>query len=98
MQEEAIVFSLYDYITDCGSRDDMSVGDVLQFFTGSTKVPATGFDGIPKIKFIAEDRLPTASTCELSITFSRKMASFTVEEFKDKMDFCILGSHGFGIV
>ena len=73
MQEEAIVFSLHDYITDCGSRDDMSIGDVLQIFTGSAKVPATGFDGIPKTKLIVEDRLPTASTCELSITFSRKM-------------------------
>jgi len=26
------------------------------------------------------------------------MATLSVEAFKDKMDFCILGSHGFGAV
>ena len=68
------------------------------FFTGLSKVPATGFDCVPKIKFIDGNRLPTASTCELSITFPREMASLTVDEFKEKMDFCIHGSHGYGVV
>ena len=98
IQEESIVFSWYEYISDCADRDDISVGDILYFFTGSSKVPATGFDSVPKIKFTDENRLPTASTCELSITFPRKMAGLTVDEFKDQMDFCIHGSHGYGIV
>ena len=97
IQEESIVFSWYEYISDCADRDDIRVGDVLYFLTGSSKVPATGFDSTPKIKFTDENRLPTVSTCELSITFPRKMAGLTVDEFKDQMDFCIRGSHGYGI-
>ena len=43
--------------------------EILKFFTGSSKIPATGFDGTPKIYFCNEDRLPSVSTCDLSITF-----------------------------
>ena len=49
IQEESIVFSWYEYISDCADRDDIRVGDVLYFLTGSSKVPATGFDSTPKL-------------------------------------------------
>ena len=69
------------------------------FFSGSAKVPAAGFDQVPKIRFSDEiDRLPWASTCDLSITFPRVMGLLSEDEFRQKLDMCILGSFGFGIV
>ena len=97
-KEEALVLLFFEYITDCDKRQDVTVGDILKFISGSEKIPATGFDSIPKIGFTDDDRLPTASTCDLSITFSRRMATLDYDEFKNKMDFCIHGSHVFGIV
>ena len=97
-KEEALVLLFFEYITDCGKQQDVTVGDILKFISGSEKIPATGFDSIPKIGFTDDDRLPTASTCDLFITFSRRMATLDYDEFKNKMDFCIHGSHGFGIV
>ena len=96
--EQAVVMLWFDYVTDCANDDYVTIGDILKFISGSSKIPATGFDSIPKIKFTNEDCLPTASTCDLAITFPRKMAHLSPKEFKAKMDFCILGSHGFGIV
>ena len=71
---------------------------ILTFFSGCAKIPPAGFDCIPKIFFSNEDRLPWASTCDLSITFPRNMGQLTVEEFREKMDLCILDSFGFGVV
>ena len=41
------------------------------------------------------DQLPWASKCDLSITFPRNMGLLTEEEFRQKMDMCILGSFEF---
>lgn len=70
----------------------------MKFISGSSSVPATGFDKIPSIKFTDVDSLPTVSTCDVSITFPRKMSLLKYEEFEQKMDFCIRGSYGFGKV
>ena len=94
-KEEAIVFYWYEYVLEC---DNVSVGDILKFLSGSSRIPATGFDTTPKIRFTDEDCLPTVSTCDMSITFPRKMGLLNFEEFKNKLDFCILGSYGFGVV
>ena len=67
---------------------------ILQFFSGSAK----GFDKVPKIYFTNTNQLPWASTCDPSITFPRNMGLLTEEEFRQKMDMCILGSCGFGTV
>ena len=71
-KEEALVLLFFEYITDCGKRQDVTVGDILKFISGSEKIPATGFDSIPKIGFAGDDRLPTASTCDLYITFFKE--------------------------
>ena len=47
------------------------LSDILQFVSGSSKLPASGFYNTPKISFTDEECLPRASTCDLSITFSR---------------------------
>ena len=80
-------------------RESVTLKQILQFFSGSSRVPAAGFDRTPKLFFTnADDRLPWASTCELSITFPRAMGLLTEEDFRQKMDMCILGSYGFGAI
>lgn len=98
-KEETIVLYWNEYIFNCPSTTGtVSVGDVMKFISGSSSVPATGFDKIPSIKFTDVDSLPTVSTCDVSITFPRKMSLLKYEEFEQKMDFCIRGSYGFGKV
>lgn len=97
-KEEAIVYFWSEYVTECGEGGDVSVREVLKFFSGSSKMPATGFNGTPKIFFCNEERLPSVSTCDLSITFPRSMGLLSYEDFKTKMSDCILGSYGFGNV
>ena len=118
-KEEAVVFLLFDYISDCKGidvskilhkifnfklflflhltdRKDVSLSLFLKFFTGAAMLPACGFSADPKICFTSdESRLPLASTCDLSITFPRSMGLLSENEFKTKLDFCILGSAGF---
>ena len=60
----------------------MTLSNILQFFSGSSKIPAAGFDGFHKIYFTDDDVLPWASTCDLSITFPRTMGLLTEDEFR----------------
>lgn len=76
----------------------MTLGNILQFFTGASKVPGAGLDETPKISFTSLERLPQASTCSLNIEFPRSMGYLQYEEFEAKMDLSILGSYGFGTV
>ena len=74
--------------------------DILKFLSGSSKIPATGFDATPRINFVSEQgsRLPSVSTCSLTITFPRQIGLLTYESFEELMDLSILGSFGFGTV
>ena len=95
-KEEAIVYYWFEYISDCAENpSNVSVQEILKFFSGSSKMPASGFDGTPKIQFCNEDRLPSVSTCDLLITFPRPMGLLSYQDFKQKMTDCILGSYGF---
>ena len=95
-KEEAVVYFWFEYISECAEGGDVSVKEILMFLTGSSKIPATGFDGTPKIYFCNEDHLPSVSTCDLSITFLRSMGLLPYQDFKVKMSEYILGSYGFG--
>ena len=97
-KEEAIMYFWSEYISECEEGRVVSVQDILKFFTGSAKMPATGFDGTPKIYFCEADRLPSGSTCDLSITFPRLMGLLEYDQFKTKMDEYIHGSYGYGNV
>ena len=66
-----------------------SLADILQFLTGANKLPATGLDKTPIIKFSC---LPLASSCELSITFSRAWGVLQYKKFVEKMEYAILNS------
>ena len=98
-KEETIIFHWNEYIFNCPqTTGTVCLSDVMKFISGSSRVPATGFDKAPSVKFTDVECLPTVSTCDISITFPRKMAMLKYEEFQEKLDFCILGSYGFGKV
>ena len=97
-KEEAIVYFWFEYVSESEEGGDVSLQEILKFMSGSSKVPATGFDATPKICFCEGDRLPTVSTCALSITFPRSMGLLQYQDFKKKMSYCILGSYGFGSI
>ena len=75
---------------------NVTLSDVLQFITGSQKIPAVGFESPITLSFTDVDRLPTAHTCNCTITISRTWEALTADEFAAKMEQCILGSSGFG--
>lgn len=76
----------------------MSLGDILHFISGASKLPAAGFNKAPSIHFTdsCDALLPTTSTCDISITFPRSYGKLTPDEFKKHMDMCIMNSFGFG--
>jgi hypothetical protein len=90
--------NLCSYVLFYAGVQGVYLPDLLQFFTGARKIPATGFDTTLKIKFSNEFMLPKASTCDCSITFSRSWGLLMDDEFQQKMSDCILGSVGYGQV
>ena len=76
----------------------VSLENILQFFSGASKLPATGFDETPKNSFTSEDVLPYTSTCALKITFPRSLGVLSYDDFESKIDSCICSSFGFGAI
>ena len=70
----------------------MSLEDILQFVTGTTRVPPLGFDKKPEIEF-SNDPLPSASTCLLQLHLPLSQSSM---EFEKKCTFSIFNAIGFG--
>ena len=73
IKEETIIFHWNEYIFNCPqTTGTVSLSDVMKFISGSSRVPATGFDKAPSVKFTDVQCLPTVSTCDISITFLGK--------------------------
>ena len=71
-----------------------SMKDILVFLTGCDSIPPLGFgDNSPKIIF-THAVLPTVSTCSLTLRLPLSLPK-EFNQFKEKMDFAILGSQGF---
>ncbi len=94
--EEAVILHWNEYVAECDGTP-VSVSDIIHFMSGSSKLPAAGFNCIPSIRFTDEPCLPKASTCDISITFPRSYGLLSYEEFKEKIDMCICDSFGFGM-
>ena len=72
---------------------------MMNFFCGTNDMQAISLEElVPLINFMEADLLPTGSTCGLTITFPRNFAEMQFDQFRDKMDMCILGSQGFGSI
>jgi len=76
----------------------VALSDILQFMSGASRMPAAGFDCIPSLHFTDAMRLPSSSTCDLSITFPRSYSLLAYDDFKMKMHDAVFGSCGFGAV
>ena len=88
----------YIVVLFVAERADITPSSILHFLSGSSKLPAAGFDRMPSINFTDESILPKVSTCALSITFPRGYGLKTYPQFKENIDLCILNSFGFGNV
>ena len=74
----------------------MSLGDILIFITGVGEVPPMGFDRPLKIEFVCGKRLPSTSTCTLSLRLPREIVDYGT--FKERLSLSVLGAYGFGNV
>ncbi len=77
----------------------LSLGDVLQFITGSNQIPAIGFTEQPSIVFVHGDakRKPHVSTCTNTL-YLPIPEDLSYEAFKENFGNCIIMSPGFGTV
>ncbi|XP_053350038.1 G2/M phase-specific E3 ubiquitin-protein ligase-like [Clarias gariepinus] len=53
-----------DYLQDAEFEKDVSLEEILVFFTGCDRIPALGFSPKPSLEFITYSRFPVANTCE----------------------------------
>ena len=84
-----------------GNEVSITIGDVLQFITGASSVPAEGFDVKPSVEFQHEQataRFPSANTftCTLHLPVSRGLMDETGAA--DIFFEAIIGSRMFGNV
>ena len=94
--EESIILNWSNYLANC-KGNSVSIKDIVHFISGSSKLPAAGFEENPIIRFTDNLCLPISSTCDVSITFPRSFGHLPYEEFKQKMDLSITNSFGFGL-
>ena len=73
----------------------VSLGQVLNFFSGAYTIPPCGYPGKkPTLKFNEDDVFPTASTCAIHLTLPTKYEDY--ETFKSKLDMAFTMHGGFG--
>lgn len=67
--------------------------DLLIFFTGAEREPPLGFSPKPELLF-SDEMLASASTCSLRLTLPTQHSSY--ETFKEYMILSLIGNDGFG--
>ncbi|XP_063755391.1 uncharacterized protein LOC134874991 [Eleginops maclovinus] len=100
--EEMVVIFWRDYLQDAEEEEGPSkLQKILAFATGASVVPPIGFSPTPSVEFIhkGEDDyastplFPMANTC---VNCIRLPLHVSYELFKDKFDFALGNTHGFG--
>ena len=86
-------FSDGSIVTDSG--DEVSLKDLLAFFSAAEREPPLGFKCKPSMRFIDGD-LATSSTCDLVLRLPLNHLDY--ENFKEGMLLSIMGHDGFGRV
>lgn len=79
-----------------GIVSDLSLGQVLNFFTGTEYPPPLGFDCPVSVHFHATSDFPMASTCALQLTLPTKYYA-DVRTFNEKMVYGFANHGGFGL-
>lgn len=77
-----------------GGRTEITMGDVLSFFTGADNIPPLGL-GDATLTFNDTNPYPTASTCGLCFTLPTMYRNYS--SFKEQFIFAILNHGGFGL-
>lgn len=95
-----LIVPFFLYLIDGGVQSEagevITLGHLLQFFTGTDMVPPLGFPRKPTLNF-TEGKLATASTCEPVLRLPLGHSSYG--EFKKFMTVSIVGSNDiFGCV
>ena len=90
------IYSVHLFFSDNSEGTGITLRDILIFVTGANQVPPMGFDQPLKIQFVEGHRLPSASTCSLTLHVPREIIEYG--NFKEKFTLSILGAHGFGNV
>ena len=78
-----------------GGSTDVTMGDVLSYFTGADSIPPLGL-GDATLSFNHTNPYPTASTCGLCLTLPT-MYSKDYMNFKKHFTFVLLNHGGFGL-
>ena len=71
----------------CTGNCPVKLGDILEFVSGASKIPPSGFPTNPSIKFCGDDRLPKVSTCDVLHSHGTWF-----HQLKETVDLSILGS------
>lgn len=69
---QVILLQAYFTVNTCIGQ----IGEILHFIAGCSKLPAAGFNSIPKIEFTDRNCLPRSSTCAIGITFQWLFGSY----------------------
>lgn len=89
----------FKYIADGGEYVEEvrpTIKDIFIFLTGCDSVPPLGFCGAERqIEFDNGAIIPRVSTCTLVLYLPTRLPA-DYETFKEKMNFYILSSQGFG--
>ena len=90
--------NLLDLTTDEETEITLSQSDVLQFITGCSTVPATGFIQQPSVRFDHGDtsRKLHVNSCANILTLPVTSALTDFESFKNEFTSCLVNSPGFG--
>lgn len=80
----------------CGGA--VTPSQILSFVTGAPRIPPMGFSNSPTIRFNDDKNkfLPTASTCSLVLWLPLALQEY--QQFKEKFDFAVQNTIGFGQV
>ncbi|KAJ8004357.1 hypothetical protein DPEC_G00158330 [Dallia pectoralis] len=101
ISEEVVIPFWRDCLQDAQDESPAKLQEILAFATGATVIPPIGFDPTPSIGFLHENghqdtsasSLPIANTCINCLNLPLHK-SYIV--FKEKMDFALGNTHGFG--
>lgn len=92
-----VTLDFYNIITaeSEGDSDEVTLGTVLNFFTGSDAIPPCGYANPPELNFSPCNVLPTASTCAPSLTLPTKYSNY--DDFKSNLVKGMTWHGGFGL-
>lgn len=77
-------------------NSEVTLEELLVFFSGCNKIPPCGFGDRPRLNFSSEDVFPTASTCVPMLTLPTRYHN-DPQAFYDKVVYAIQNHGGFGL-